>query len=139
MVYSSAQKTMQHSRRRFLTGVASFAFSYGLTTRFCAGQKRKGTRIILLGTKGGPRVGTSGRSNPSTLLLINNVPYVIDCGYGTSRQLLAAGVPLNGLRYIFITHHHSDHNWSMAHCFITLGSRVSPPALMLTARRGWRK
>jgi ribonuclease BN (tRNA processing enzyme) len=42
--------------------------------------------------------------------LINDVPYLIDCGYGTSRQLLAAGVPLNRLRYIFITHHHSDHN-----------------------------
>jgi ribonuclease BN (tRNA processing enzyme) len=109
-VYSGDQETMQHSRRRFITGVASFAFAYGLTTRFCAGQERKGTRIILLGTKGGPRVGASDRSNPSTLLLINNVPYVIDCGYGTSRQLLAAGVPLNRLRYIFITHHHSDHN-----------------------------
>ncbi len=72
-------------------------------------------RIILLGTKGGPRVGevtpkTPGRSNPSTLVLINDVPYVVDCGYGVSRQLLAAGIPLNTLRYIFITHHHSDHN-----------------------------
>lgn len=72
-------------------------------------------RIILLGTKGGPRVGevtpqNPGRSNPSTLVLINDVPYVVDCGYGVSRQLLAAGVPLNTLRYIFITHHHSDHN-----------------------------
>jgi ribonuclease BN (tRNA processing enzyme) len=44
------------------------------------------------------------------LILINDVPYVVDCGYGTSRQLLAAGVPLNRLRYVFITHHHSDHN-----------------------------
>jgi ribonuclease BN (tRNA processing enzyme) len=72
-------------------------------------------RIILLGTKGGPRVGEvgwgkPGRSNPSTLILINNVPYVIDCGYGTSRQLLAAGVELNKVRFILITHHHSDHN-----------------------------
>jgi ribonuclease BN (tRNA processing enzyme) len=38
------------------------------------------------------------------------VPYLIDCGYGTSRQLITAGVELNRLRYIFITHHHSDHN-----------------------------
>jgi metallo-beta-lactamase superfamily protein len=67
-------------------------------------------RVILLGTKGGPRVGEAGRSNPSTLVLINEVPYVVDCGYGTSRQLLAAGVSLNRLRYLFITHHHSDHN-----------------------------
>ena len=69
-----------------------------------------GTRLILLGTKGGPRVGGEGRSNPSNLLLINGVPYVVDCGYGVSRQLVRAGVPLNSLRYIFLTHHHSDHN-----------------------------
>jgi ribonuclease BN (tRNA processing enzyme) len=73
------------------------------------------TRVILLGTKGGPRVGEvganhTGRSNPSTLILINDVPYLIDCGYGCSRQLLAAGIALDRLRYIFITHHHSDHN-----------------------------
>lgn len=55
-------------------------------------------------------MGGGGRKNPSTLLLINGTPYVVDCGYGTSQQLLAAGVPLNRLRYIFITHHHSDHN-----------------------------
>lgn len=101
---------MQHNRRQFLTGAASFALSYGLITRLGISQSKKGTRVILLGTKGGPRVGESGRNNPSTLVLINDVPYVIDCGYGTSRQLLAAGVSLNRLRYIFITHHHSDHN-----------------------------
>jgi ribonuclease BN (tRNA processing enzyme) len=101
---------MQHSRRQFLTGSASFALSYGLITRLGISQEKKGTRVILLGTKGGPRVGESGRSNASTLVLINNVPYIIDCGYGTSRQLLAASVPLNRLGYIFITHHHSDHN-----------------------------
>lgn len=67
-------------------------------------------RIILLGTKGGPRVGQAGRSNPATLILINDIPYVVDCGYATSRQLLAAGVSLDRLRYILITHHHSDHN-----------------------------
>jgi len=50
-----------------------------------------------------------GRSNPSTLLMINDVPYVVDCGAGTSRQLVAAGVPLNRLRYLFFTHLHSDH------------------------------
>jgi len=100
---------MQHSRRQFLGGVGSFAISY-CAFPYRAAQEKKGTRIILLGTKGGPRVGESGRSNPSTLILINDIPYVVDCGYGTSRQLMAAGVSLDRLRYIFITHHHSDHN-----------------------------
>jgi len=74
------------------------------------GQQRKKTRLILLGTKGGPRVGETGRSNPATLLLINEVPYLVDCGYGTTKQLLLAGVAVNRVRYLFITHHHSDHN-----------------------------
>lgn len=101
---------MYYGRRQFLTNVASLAFSYSLLTPSGFSQEKKGTRLILLGTKGGPRVGAEGRKNPSTLLLINGTPYVVDCGYGTSQQLLAAGVPFDRLRYIFITHHHSDHN-----------------------------
>lgn len=73
------------------------------------GQK-KSTRVVLLGTKGGPRVGEAGRSNPSTLIMINDVPYLVDCGYGVTKQLITAGVALDRLKYIFITHHHSDHN-----------------------------
>jgi ribonuclease BN (tRNA processing enzyme) len=101
---------MQHTRRQFLVNAANLAFSYGVLNHFCFSQENKGMRLILLGTKGGPRVGSEGRNNPSTLLLIHGTPYVVDCGYGTSRQLVAAGVPLNKLRYILITHHHSDHN-----------------------------
>ncbi|HEV8140609.1 MAG TPA: MBL fold metallo-hydrolase [Pyrinomonadaceae bacterium] len=96
------------SRRQFLIGAASAASLLALT-RIGVAQDKTRTRIILLGTKGGPNLGAS-RSNPSTLILINDNPYLIDCGYGTSRQLISAGVPLSQLRYIFITHHHSDHN-----------------------------
>ena len=101
---------MQHTRRQFLRAASGFAVSCSLLPRIALGQQKTRTRIILLGTKGGPRVGEAGRSNPSTLILINDVPYLIDCGYGTSKQLLNANVALNRLRYIFITHHHSDHN-----------------------------
>ena len=81
-----------------------------LLNRSAFGQQNKSIRIVLLGTKGGPRVGEAGRSNPATLLVINDVPYLIDCGYGVTKQLIIAGVALDKLRYIFITHHHSDHN-----------------------------
>ena len=101
---------MQTTRRLFLTAATSFAVSNALFSRISFSQEKRATRVILLGTKGGPRVGESGRSNPSTLILINDVPYIIDCGYGTSKQLLTAGIALNRLRHIFITHHHSDHN-----------------------------
>ena len=97
---------MKPTRREFLFAATSFA----VLGRYGFSQQTKPTRIILLGTKGGPRVGEAGRSNPSTLLLINDIPYLVDCGYGASKQLITAGVALNRLRYIFITHHHSDHN-----------------------------
>src|ERR1044071_5140088 len=101
---------MQMNRRNFLTAAAGFTVSHTLLARSISQQPKKPTRLILLGTKGGPRVGEAGRSNPSTLLLINDVPYLVDCGYGATKQMLNAGVAVNRLRYLFITHHHSDHN-----------------------------
>jgi ribonuclease BN (tRNA processing enzyme) len=101
---------MQQTRREFICAAAGFAGSVSLFPKTALSQQPKPTRIILLGTKGGPRVGEAGRSNPSTLILINNVPYLVDCGYGATKQLLNANVALNRLRYLFITHHHSDHN-----------------------------
>ena len=79
-----------------------------LTAAFAQAAKPR-TRIVFLGTKGGPRVGP-GRSNPANLVVVNDTPFVIDCGMGVSRQLVAAGVPLETVKYIFISHHHSDHN-----------------------------
>ena len=67
------------------------------------------TRIVFLGTKGGPNVG-KGPSNPANLVVVNDTPFVIDCGNGVSRQLVNAGVPIPSIKYIFISHHHSDHN-----------------------------
>ncbi|WP_315836444.1 MBL fold metallo-hydrolase [Bradyrhizobium prioriisuperbiae] len=71
--------------------------------------KKPRTRIIFLGTKGGPRVG-AGASNPANAVIVNGVPYVVDCGNGVTRQLASAGVALPSVKYIFISHHHSDHN-----------------------------
>src|SRR5689334_3813502 len=99
---------MISTRREFLALATGFMVSQTLLTR--SAFAKSSTRIVLLGTKGAPRVGESGRSNPATLLMINDVPYLIDCGYGVTKQLITAGVALNRLRYIFITHHHSDHN-----------------------------
>src|ERR1044071_7090603 len=101
---------MKLTRRQFVSHTGTFLVLQALAPRLTFGYQKARTRLILLGTKGGPRVGEAGRSNPSTLLLINDVPYLVDCGYGTSKQLITAGVALNRLRYIFITHHHSDHN-----------------------------
>jgi ribonuclease BN (tRNA processing enzyme) len=74
------------------------------------------TKIVFLGTKGGPRIGI-GASNPANLVMVNDTPIVIDCGMGVSHQLLAAGVPIPSLKYIFISHHHSDHNLEYGNLF----------------------
>jgi ribonuclease BN (tRNA processing enzyme) len=68
----------------------------------------KRTRWIFLGSKGGPRI-TTGRSNPANVLLIDNEPYVVDCGAGISKRLAEANIPLPSIRYVFVTHLHSDH------------------------------
>jgi hypothetical protein len=49
----------------------------------------KRTRWIFLGSKGGPRI-TTGRSNPANVLLIDNEPYIVDCGAGISKRLAEA-------------------------------------------------
>ncbi len=68
-----------------------------------------GTRLILLGTAGGPRV-RKNRSGSAQAIIAGGRVYVVDCGYGVARQLVLAGLALSRLQAIFITHHHSDHD-----------------------------
>ena len=97
------------ARRDFIGGlVATAAAAAALFPFRSLAQSR--TRLVLLGTSGGPRVTAKGRAKPATLIVANGIPYVVDCGDGVALQLARAGVPLDTLRYIFITHHHSDHN-----------------------------
>jgi len=96
------------SRRAFVMGAGAVAIV--LPKRIATQTAPKRTRLILLGTGGGPRLTKGGRSKSATLISVNDVPYVIDCGEGVAQQLVEAGVPLNTLRNVLITHHHSDHN-----------------------------
>ena len=67
------------------------------------------TKLIILGSMGGPSVGRA-RYMTSNVLLHGGVAHVVDCGYGVTEQLVRAGVRLQDIRDIFITHHHPDHN-----------------------------
>ena len=100
---------MTIDRRDFLKvsllGTAAAAWPFAATKS--AGETKR-ARWIILGSKGGPRV-TMGRSNPANVLLVDGVPYVIDCGYGVAKRLEQAKVPLPSVRYVFISHLHSDH------------------------------
>lgn len=67
-------------------------------------------RLILLGTKGGPNLRPGSPLPTSHALVWNNRLYVIDAGYGVSLRLVQAGLPVQALDTVFITHHHSDHS-----------------------------
>lgn len=95
-------------RRTMLKLALGTAGAIAAPAAFAQGAKT-GTRMVFLGTKGGPRVGV-GASNPANLVVVNGTPFVIDCGMGVSRQLVNAGVPIPSVKYILISHHHSDHN-----------------------------
>ncbi|TYC89713.1 MBL fold metallo-hydrolase [Novosphingobium sp. BW1] len=68
----------------------------------------KGARLVLLGTKGGPRVGGK-RSNPANAIVVDGNVYIIDCGMGVTAQAFKAGLDMAKMRAIFISHMHSDH------------------------------
>jgi len=95
------------SRRAFLTNTAAIAGV--LAHPRTAAAQSTATRLILLGTGGGPRPRTASSAS-AQVIVSNNVAYVVDCGDGVARQLAFAGVPLTTLRHVFITHQHSDHN-----------------------------
>ena len=95
------------SRRSFLAG-AIMLTGAALLPRGSEAQSAK-TRLILLGTGGGPRPRKASSAS-AQVIISNNRAYVIDCGNGVARQLVFADVPLPTVRHIFLTHQHSDHN-----------------------------
>lgn len=101
------------TRRAFLLGAGATiaGAAIGIARRAhaqVAGGASK-TRLILLGTGGGPRP-RQGSMSTAQVIIANDVPYVVDCANGVPRQLVLAGVALAKVRHVFVTHHHSDHN-----------------------------
>lgn len=108
------KKGNEISRRKFvqLTSILSLfpVFGSHLNIKPTLPIRQNGNRIVLLGTKGGPGIQSYIPSPAANLIVYNNIPFVIDTGYGVTFKLLEAGMKLSDLKYIFITHHHSDHN-----------------------------
>ena len=90
---------MQATRRQIVAGLAALPL-------IGAGELR--TRVVLLGTKGGP-TPSPYRAAPATLIEIDGKAWGVDCGNGVANQLAKAGVSLDALARIFVTHNHSDH------------------------------
>jgi ribonuclease BN (tRNA processing enzyme) len=69
---------------------------------------KAGTRLITLGTSGGPPP-RAHRAQSSNLLIVNGALYVVDAGDGVARRLAKAGINVREIGTVFITHHHDDH------------------------------
>jgi ribonuclease BN (tRNA processing enzyme) len=72
-----------------------------------------GTRLVLLGTRGGPGVAVD-RSETASAVVVDGVPYLVDCGYGTMRALVASGLGFQPVSTVFLTHLHDDHTADLA-------------------------
>ncbi|HUQ52403.1 MAG TPA: MBL fold metallo-hydrolase [Gammaproteobacteria bacterium] len=72
-----------------------------------------GTRLVMLGTRGGPGVSLD-RGETASAVVVDGVPYLVDCGYGTMRALVASGLGYQAVNTIFLTHLHDDHTADLA-------------------------
>ncbi|WP_342620138.1 MBL fold metallo-hydrolase [Rhodoferax sp. GW822-FHT02A01] len=73
------------------------------------GNAQAQTRVITLGTQGGP-MPSATRSQPANALVVGDRVYLIDAGNGVTQQLVKAGLDFRRVGQIFITHNHDDHN-----------------------------
>lgn len=71
---------------------------------------------VTLGTAGGPVwwQARPPRAGISTAVVVGDRTYIVDAGTGVGRQLTQAGLPMSGVRAIFLTHMHSDHTVDLA-------------------------
>lgn len=76
-------------------------------------RARSGTWLVLLGTRGGPGIDLT-RAQTASALVVEGQPYLIDCGYGALRQLVASHLGYLGVDTVFLTHLHDDHTADLA-------------------------
>ncbi|MEX4007248.1 MBL fold metallo-hydrolase [Neoaquamicrobium sediminum] len=106
------QITRRTGLKLMVAGAAASAFPTISAEAKSPPAQAKSTRLILLGTGGGP-TPLPGRNQPANVLLVNDEPYIVDAGNGVARQLMLAGIAAHRVGRIFITHHHDDHNADM--------------------------
>ncbi|MEV0688109.1 MBL fold metallo-hydrolase [Nocardia sp. NPDC050378] len=118
-------------RRRFLktlttTAVAGGALAVGASAAACAAPENSPavpdasgyrTKLVLLGTAGGPLLLDGARAGISTAVVYEDRTYIVDLGMGSLHRLTASGLGHTGapasaltrVRGVLFTHLHSDH------------------------------
>ena len=97
---------MRVDRRGFLAGLAASGLLAAAPRVVASGSA---SRLVVLGTAGGP-TPKPNRSPAAYALVAGDDVYLIDAGNGVAQQLARAGIGINRVRHIFISHHHSDHD-----------------------------
>ena len=75
------------------------------------------TTVVLLGT-GTPRPDPAA-AGAATAIVVGGRVFLFDAGPGVERRLNAAGLPINGVTALFITHLHSDHTLGLPDLIFT--------------------
>lgn len=100
-----------------LAGLASLFAAGAEASTPASGKSGPGSALgwVTLGTQGGP-ISNGERSEPANLLVVNGVPWIVDCGDGATDRLAGATDRLAGAGYTpsqinvaFISHLHIDH------------------------------
>ena len=74
--------------------------------------------LVFLGTAAA--VPSADRGLPALLVSRGPSRFLIDCGEGTQRQLIRAGIGFRGLGHVLLTHAHLDHVLGLAGLLATL-------------------
>lgn len=91
--------------------------------------------IIFLGTAGSKP--TKQRGLPSLAVRINSNIYLFDCGEGTQRQIISAGLNPNKIKALFITHLHGDHWFGLPGLVWSMGLDMRREDLQVYAPKGF--
>ncbi len=111
-----ARSGLSLSRRSIVAGVGLAAAGAALAPAAAASPAHRppaapGTRgleLVLLGTRAGPPVDLH-QVGAATALVVDGQTYVVDCGRASVTQFVKAGLRLDSIRGIFLTHLHADH------------------------------
>lgn len=83
----------------------------------CVAAWAQDTRVILLGT--GTPNPEPDRMGPAVAVVSGDRVYIVDCGPGVVRRAAEAGIRMEQLTRVFVTHLHSDHTAGLPDLILT--------------------
>ncbi|AXF57048.1 MBL fold metallo-hydrolase [Salicibibacter kimchii] len=92
--------------------------------------------VRLLGT-GSPKPNRE-RSGPAQVIMVDETPVLVDCGEGTTRQLLNSEINPEDIKHVLFTHLHSDHVFGYAH-FLLGGWSLGRKELTIVGPKGLKE